>query len=411
MTQTLTRWLTAGLVALLLGGCDTTTQPGALSVEERASAPSPAAEPTAGRWTRLPDSPLSPRESSTAAYVTTPGTELVVVVGGHTGPPCPPAADCVFAPGSYARDGAAYDVEAGTWRRIAEPPRALGLQPATAVVGSTLYVLTRRHLLAWDAARDAWTELARPAGTGWGQLAADLHGPRPRLVVTGDDSRHPDQAYDPATDTWSRLPADPLGPSFDRVLTPTSRGLVLTAKPLAADGDLEDPSFVRAAVLGHGTTSWRELPAEGELIGGWRWTWTGERLVDPSPGGADGGQVNSYGRVLPYGGALDPATGRWASLDDTPKSWTGGWPVEALGGRVSAVEGWIYDDGVAGRGSSWTRVPRPRGAPEEPGAAVWAGDLLVVVGGSDWTLQKVGRAEPEDVWSTGVWAYRMDAAD
>lgn len=48
-----------------------------------------------------------------------------------------------------------------------------------------------------------------------------------------------------------------------------------------------------------------------DQVGG-SWTWTGQRLVDPTLGGADGGQVNNYGRVIPYGGRLDPATGDWS---------------------------------------------------------------------------------------------------
>lgn len=54
---------------------------------------------------------------------------------------------------------------------------------------------------------------------------------------------------------------------------------------------------------------------------------------------------------------------------------TGGWPVESLGGRHSAVQGWVYDHGDSGRGSSWTGLTRPE------------------------------EGTPENVWSTGTWGY------
>jgi heat shock protein HslJ len=53
--------------------------------------------------------------------------------------------------------------------------------------------------------------------------------------------------------------------------------------------------------------------------------------------------------------------------------------VQATGGRLNAVDGWIYDD-VA---ETWTTLPPPPGAPTGPGSAMWAGDQLMVVGGID----------------------------
>ena len=127
-------------------------------------------------------------------------------------------------------------------------------------------------------------------------------------------------------------------------------------------------------------------------------------MVDPSLGGADGGEVNGYGRTIPFGGRLDPATGTWTRLPDPPQERTGGWPVEALDGPVIAAEGWLYDD----RAGSWARLPKPSGAPPSPGVAVWADGELLVLGGTDWD-----RAEdPEDrtadrVWSTALWSYSV----
>lgn len=373
------------------------------------TAPNTGISPVAGAWTRLADSPLSPRENPAIAHV----GHSVVLVGGYTGPPCPPAADCGIPPDTTASDGAALDLADGTWRSIADAPRPVGASSPTAVIDDTVYVLTGRYLLAWDSRSDTWSELAPPTRIGWASLVADAQGETPRLVVaSGSDENgvEPDQAYDPASGKWSVLPPNPLRPSFDRTLLSTSSGLVLTAKPIAPGGGPADPALVHAAVLPPGATEWRTLPPAEDQLGGWSWTWSGTRLVDPTPGGADGGKVNNYGRTIPFGGALDPATGTWSHLDDVPDEYSGGWSVEALGGRYSAVQGWVYDDGDAsGDGRGWTRLDRPEGAPPEPGRAVWADDLLVVVGGSDWgDLEEPDDWTPANVWSGGTWAYRVD---
>lgn len=333
-------------------------------------------------------------------------------VGGYTGRPCPPNADCDVPEGSTASDGAAYNFDTQTWQPIAEAPRPVAAYSSTAVIDETLYVLAGDHLLAWHANRDAWTELDPPTSPHWANLVADTQAAQPRLVLAAGSDENgvlPDQVYDPADGSWSQLPANPLRPSFDRVVISTPEGLVLVAKPIGPDGGPEDPALVRAAVLRPGATTWQEIASGGDQLGGGHWTWTGRRLVDPTPGGADGGQVNNYGRTIPYGGALDPAAGDWAPLRGTPEEFTGGWPVDALGGRYVAVQGWVYDDGDAGRDSTWTRLPRPDGAPEEPGRGVWVGDTLIVSGGADWDgLDEPTEWTAENVWSTGTWAYRTD---
>lgn len=141
----------------------------------------------------------------------------------------------------------------------------------------------------------------------------------------------------------------------------------------------------------------RTLPVMDQLGG--RWTWTGQCLVDPTLGGADGGQVNNYGRVIPYGGRLDPATGDWSPLPNAPAQSSGGWPADALDGPRIAAGGWLYDDS----NGSWTPLPQPEGAPADPGPSVWADYVLVVYGGADWNPPDAhGQLIPENVWSTSA---------
>lgn len=394
------------LAAVVLSSCGPSADQASRTPGAGPRSASTRAELTAGEWTRLPDSPLSPREGSAAAHVPSPDGDLAVFVGGYTGQPCPPNADCVIPEAATASDGAAYNLGTGAWEPIADAPRPVPSYSPTAVIDDTLYVLAGGRVLAWDAGDDAWTVLEAPVAPGWAALEA--HGDA-LVVVSGSDENgiRPDQVYETGTGTWSRLPSDPLKPSFDRVLVATPAGLVLTAKPIAPDGGPEDPALVQAALLPDGEDRWRTLPSPGDQLGGWHWTWTGRRLVDPTPGGADGGEVNNFGRTIPYGGALDPATGTWTSLRGTPDEFTGGWPVEAAGSRYSAVQGWVYDDGDARQGSSWTRLEQPGGAPGEPGPGVWVDDMLVVAGGADWDRPD-GPEDwtPENVWSSGTWAYR-----
>ena len=101
--------------------------------------------------------------------------------------------------------------------------------------------------------------------------------------------------------------------------------------------------------------------------------------LDSTNGGGEG--AGDYGRQIPYGGTLDLETRTWGRLPNPPKYLTGGWVVGAVGPRLIAAEGWIYDDSS----STWTKVPRPSGAAVRPGPAVWADDRLIVVGGSNDT--------------------------
>lgn len=80
---------------------------------------------------------------------------------------------------------------------------------------------------------------------------------------------------------------------------------------------------------------------------------------------------------MPSGGTLALPDGRWGRLPDPQQLGTGGWRVQARGGRYTAVEGYLYDDAER----RWTVLPQPAGAAAFPGSAVWAGDRLVVLGG------------------------------
>jgi hypothetical protein len=348
---------------------------------------------TSSTWEALPASPLSLRSHPLAVTI---GTEAVFV-GGDTGDPCPPDADCE-RPASYARDGAAYDVTTGRWTALADAP--VGIEGfGGVVVGDRVYVVADGRLLAYDRSEDAWSWAPPPPGPtdlSWVQLSRDGH----RLVLAwGSDEERtaPDRVLDTRSGRWTVLPDDPIGPSWSRSLTATPHGLVLTAQRLAqgGTGGPEDPSLVHAAVLDRESLTWRVLPRSDQLGGG-GWVWTGSELADPTLGGADGGEVNGYGRTIPYGGVLDPGTGEWGRLPEAPRvdPDTGagdGWPVWADGPVLLARGGFVVDP----RHWGWAVLGRPEDGPDVPGSATWVRDTLVVHGGQEqenveeWTAEAV----------------------
>lgn len=326
--------------------------------------------PTAG-WRQLPAPPVAPRTGSTAAWT----GEEAVFLGGTTGALCPPSASCVTA-GRTSRDGAAYDPSSGTWRVVAAAPVDLPGYGQAPVVGDQVFQLVDGELLVYDASDDAWSRLAGPPGPdddGW-----SLHQGEGTVVALRTQQRAgyaPDQQYDPETQRWRALPKDPLAPSFDRHVVATPHGLLLSGQPeVDQPGSDLATSLTRAALLEDG--EWRRLP-DSDQLGGAGFTWTGRRVVDPTLGGADGGQVNGYGWTVPFGGTLELPGGRWGRLSDAPADLTGDYPLYAVAGPRIVTQGWLYDDDQ----ETWTKLPRPSGSPDQPGGAVWADGQLVVFGG------------------------------
>jgi heat shock protein HslJ len=359
--------------------------------------------PGAGRWQELPPPPLSARQQAVTAWT---GAEALFI-GGDLGPPCPESTACDRAV-VPARDGAGFDPATGTWRRIADAPVPIGPWSTPAVLGDAVFLVAQDRqgagagprLLSYDASDDAWTAHRLPPD---GLDSVSLVAVGDRVLIVRSERRAgdpPDQLYDPATRTWTPVPEDPLGPSSDRIYVSTPQLLVLLAKELAPNPGIE-PNVVRAALLEPDTLQWVRRIEDSEQVGGHRWTWTGRRLVDATLGEVDGGAATNDGRSYPPGGVLDLDAGEWGALPDAPLASVGvdpaegAWPVEAVGGPLTALEGWIYDD----RAESWTQLAPPVGGPTRPGSVVWAGERLVVLGGVDYAR------EPSGELSTHAWLY------
>ncbi|MGH3489655.1 MAG: hypothetical protein ACRDP8_17335 [Actinopolymorphaceae bacterium] len=392
----------AGLLVVLAGSAGCGDQATTQATTQVAGGPGTTIQDD--RWRRLPDAPLSPRAWS---VMVSTGTDVLVMGGQDTGP-CPPGADCAI--GRIRRDGAALDLTTRSWRPIA--PARLPLHGEQAVVvDGVVHVLARDHgpegydkpprLLSYDIAADRWRESAASGNTIGAALASSALTPADGKLLAYETSheqgRVPDRIL--AGRVWQDLPADPLGPSFDRAMMPVGDDrLVLFAHEWVPNPGADEPSIVQAAEFDLPTRTWRRLP-DSEIIGGWSWSVTDGLLVDPSTGGADGGQTGNYGRVFPYGGIFDPQTRRWRPLPVLPEGRTDAlWQGPATGGTELAVERGYVLDPEAGKSGRWIRLTEPTQGAREGRSAVWVGDRLVAFGGTVITGRKSAFTAESWMW-------------
>jgi hypothetical protein len=361
------------------------------SAAPRTTTPTPTVEPSvaalAPGWSALPDPPVTPRYGATAVWA----NGQLIVVGGRDSAPCPPNADCQLPEDPPFQDGARWDPATNTWSPMAPPPVPIAYA-RTAVVDDVVYLLTTDgttpadpRMLAYDPMADRWEELPLPNSNlmGGGLAAGDGAVILFQGSHEGEQGRRDDLAFDLATRSWQALPQDPLGPSFDRDITLVGDLLVLTAIDLTrSPGGADGPARYHAASWSE-DTGWRELPA-GDVIGyDPEWLAVGDRLVNPTTGGADGGATNNYGRIFPFGGILVPGTGTWSELPPLPQ--------HGDGARI--VPGNIGDDHLVVSSTGWALQPEsgqwhlvpplPDGPDESAAVAVGAGRILVV-GGVRW---------------------------
>ena len=289
-----------------------------VSTGQRADAPT---APT-GIWRAVPVPPLSPRADAISVWT---GRE-VLVLGGEKDP-CPPTADCA-QPSRLLRDGAAYDLAAGSWRPI--PPAPVGVGPGDRLLLADGIVVLRHALgrgsrwYTYEPDHNRWSRI-----DGVPERTDDLPSALgPRVYVTSGQRV---AVYDVRRFRWSLLPPDPIRPRLtQRTVTATSSGPVVAGYDATQPNDGIEPSLVLADVWDG--TAWRRLPPSDQLEP--FFSWTGHRMVNPTPFTENGGEVDGWGRDIPQGGTLDPATGEWGRL---PRALTGdpdGWSVSAQGGAL-----------------------------------------------------------------------------
>ncbi|OAI39163.1 hypothetical protein AYO38_08040 [bacterium SCGC AG-212-C10] len=302
-----------------------------------------------GEWEQLSPPPLAPRSRVVSVWT---GKELLMV-GGDTYT-CPPNADCLGPGGPAFKDGAALDPDRETWRLIAPAP--VGMRWAsTAVVGDDVYFLAAVQddpgrssaFLRYSISGDSWEELPLPGGRPEPYLYT-LGAAGDRLIAyTGSHESEvvPDLLFDTNAGSWSELPPSPLSPGFSRSMEFANGRLFLFDHEIVPNPGSEVPSLARIARYDFATSTWEQLPTTGMLGNGPMLVENG-MLVSPQLGGADGGEVNNWGREYPYGGITDSGSGAWSALPAAPAHGDDVWSAGVVGESNAlyfATKGWALD--------------------------------------------------------------------
>jgi N-acetylneuraminic acid mutarotase len=306
-----------------------------------------------GVWSQLPRSPLSDRDGANVAWT---GRYLFVWGGSVWQGTHGPKREVLRG------DGAVWDLPTGRWRVL--PPSPLSARAASAVVW------TGRQVIVWGGYDRA----------------------EPRRHVSAEGA-----AWNPTTNTWTKLPPAPLRARSAPIATWTGRRMVLL-------GGYRGPwtrSYPDGASFDPATGTWRKLPAarspDGHPID-WRaavmtdhdlfaWsTWS-----PPTPGSyPTAGDADYYRRLAAGGGEMyryDPDTDRWSLVRHTQQSpqnvrqalWTGQDVI------VQGEERWCGSCGTPVPQPDVTRIYRPAtdtwiGVPPDPNFTgrtyAWAGGLF-----------------------------------
>jgi hypothetical protein len=311
----------------------------------------------------------------------------VLVFGGTETPMCP-MCDYAEAP-PYLRNGAAYAPATDTWRPIADlPPDATGYGSTTVIGDDDVFLLSQTSgqiaLWLYSISRDTWSGAPPLELIPTSARIADHNDQL--LLYSGSDEQGeaPDQVLDPVAGVWSEIPDDPFDSSYDRQLLSVDGALILFAKPISAVVDSSELPRVLAARLDKSTGTWQILP-DGDQLSPPTFA-DGTLAVSPYRGGADGGEVNNWGRLIPNGGILDLSTQTWSHLPgETKKDQRGGGVVGKEGAFFTGVQGDVLDL-VSGE---WFAIPDlPAGFSDGYAHTVVAAgaDLFVFGGGLESTV-------------------------
>lgn len=181
-------------------------------------------EPSTDTWRQLPDAPISPVEGIEGVWT---GNEAIFV-GGYPGAPA-----------------IAYTPSTGQWKTLASPPLSSLQWHSLAWTGVSVIVFGGHS----GPGHPPGVLLYDPSSDSWKQSSGMPIPPRERMdgAWTGDEliiwggyatyGSHPDEdgdhvagdgaAYNPATDTWTVLPASPLSDRCDHTTTWTGTEVVV----------------------------------------------------------------------------------------------------------------------------------------------------------------------------------------
>jgi hypothetical protein len=271
--------------------------------------------PRLDRWTPIAPAPLPGMVAPVAVWT---GTRMLVWGAGDE---------------AATTAGAAYDPTTDTWQPIASAP----LSARSAATG----MWTGSELLVWggwahktdttpsgnvvdgaayDPAANTWRRLPdAPLPAGGAQTAAWTGSALVAFTFSGDrDPLCGGAAYNPAANSWRRLAACP----FDQLLNAQGAKAVWTGNEVLLvqhPDDVLTPQTQRAwrrpvyAAYDPATDTWRRPAAKPAGVNaGLQFVWTGRELLLVN---ADNSENAALARK---GAAYDPSQDRWRSLPDAP---------------------------------------------------------------------------------------------
>ena len=307
------------------------------------------------------------------------GVTAAVTVSAEAGTGSAAAGAAITSPASYrVLSAAATQTPAGTWQKL--PAAPITKAPVTMVsvwTGREMII----HGILPGGSRGA-TFAYRPAARTWVRLA---DGPQPATVNSADvavwtGSRMlviglTSGSYDPAANTWRKLPAAPLQPRASASGAWTGKELIVAG----GHNFFRKTVFRDAAAYNPSTGTWRKLPPmPSTLTLGGPALWDGKEILFLS---------SSSARGLAY----NPARNSWRLLPAMPLPrfgfaavWTGH-RVLVWGGLAGPFPTWAppaHGEAYNPAASQWTALPASplhgRGFP----SAVWTGHQMIVWGGN-----------------------------
>jgi N-acetylneuraminic acid mutarotase len=363
-------------------------------------------------WRVLAPAPLSPRSVAAAVWT---GTRMLVWGGAGT----QRVGNGIALKG--LADGAAYVPRLDRWTRIAPAPLPGMVAPVAVWTGTRMLVwgaadeAATTAGAAYDPATDTWQPIApaplsaRSAATGvWtGSELLVWGGWAPKTNTTPSGNVVDGAAYDPAANTWRRLPDAPL--PAGRAQTTAWTGSALVAFTFSGD---RDPLCVGAAY--HPVAnSWRRLAAcpFDQLLNaqGAKAVWTGnEVLLVQHPDDVLTPQTQRAWRRPVYA-AYNPATDTWRRPAAKPAGVNAGQQYVWTGRELLLVNADNSENAaLARKGAAYDPSrDRWRSLPDAPfalasSATVWTGSDAVFWGG----IATAGRSpNPGSLDNTGM-AYR-----
>ena len=347
---------------------------------------------------------------------------------GCTGPATParfPAAggSCsAQPPGCGTAQGAAPNLAESTWSAAAAPPLSSRLSQASVWTGTELLIWGGLQMgqeftpaddgAAYDPATGSWTPMpASPLSPRDGTFAV-WTGHQALFWGGGNGSPTPlmdGASYDPASRTWTPMPASPLQADADGRLTVVWTGAQMVV--IEPEG---------SAAFDPATNAWTSVPTL-PTVAGWqpyavRAEWTGGAVVTwvaARPPAVNGSEPGGYHFSAYW---WTPGSNSWTPVPEAPDN--GSFPfgtAASVNGRLLFLGGYACPPGVscpAGYyGAAWfepvsgTWSSLPDGFSGGAGPAVWTGSAMVVFAtraGADTGPPSTQPVRPRDRIQTGM---------